>query len=164
MTEGVLLRVCRAQASLAETLVEPWLREHDPAGRARLIESLLPRLLALCEVFEELHAAAWEDLFAGSVRDVQDLGEDLRQTWADALGLLGRVRDLGRECLAQGHAIGRFDELDRAVGALVRISEEHAARWPWIDKETVARSRADVAAGRCHGAREVLDALRSQVR
>jgi hypothetical protein len=164
MTEGVLLRVCRAQASLAETLVEPWLREHDAAGRARLIESILPRLLALCEVFQELHAATWQDLFAGTVRDVQDLGEDLREMWSDALGLLGGVRDVGRDCLAQGHAIARFDELDRAVAALGRVSEEHAARWPWIDKETVARSRADVAAGRSRSAREVLDALRNPVR
>lgn len=164
MTEGVLLRVCRAQASLAETLVEPLLREHDAAGRARLIESLLPRLLALCEVFQELHAAAWKDLFAGAIRDVQDVGEDLRQTWADALGLLAGVRDVGRECVARGYAIDRFDELDRAVADLGRVSEEHTARWPWIDKETMARSRADIEAGRCHSAREVLDALRSQIR
>ena len=57
MTEGVLLRVCRAQASLAETLVEPWLREHDAAARAHLIGSMLPPLIALCDVFQELHAA-----------------------------------------------------------------------------------------------------------
>jgi hypothetical protein len=156
MTESVLLRVCRAQASLAETLVEPWLREHDAAGRARLIEAMLPRLVALCEVFQELHAATWKDLFAGRVREVQGLGEDLQQMWADALAFLGGVRDNGRECLAQGYAIDRFDELERAVEALERAGEEHAARWPWIDKETVARSKADIAAGQCHLAREVL--------
>ncbi len=164
MTESVLLRVCRAQASIAETLVEPWMREHDAAERARLIESMLPRLIALCEVFQELHAAAWKDLFAGRVREVQGLGEDLQQMWADALGFLCGVRENGCECLAQGYAISRFDELERAVEALERMGEEHATRWPWIDKETVARSKADVAAGRCHGAKEVLDALRSQIR
>jgi hypothetical protein len=161
MTEGVLLRVCRAQANLAETLVEPWMREHDTAGRARLIEALLPRLLTLCAVFQELHAAIWRDLLAGRIREVQSLGEELQQTWAEALAFLEGVRDNGRECVTKGHAIPRFEELERAVEALQRIGEEHAARWPWIDKETVARSRADIAAGRCHSAKEVLDALRS---
>lgn len=118
-----------------------------------MIESMLPQLLALSEVFQELHAAVWKDLFAGGVRAVQSLGEDLRQTWADALAFLGGVRDNGRECVAQGHPIARSEELERAVEAVERIVEEHAARWPWIDKETVARSRADIAAGRCHSAK-----------
>jgi hypothetical protein len=164
MTEGVLLRVCRAQASLAEALVEPWLRDHDAAVRARLIESMLPRLIELSQVFQELHAAAWEDLFAGGVRDVQAAGEDLQQMWTDALAFFGGVRHRGRECLAQGYAIERFDELERALEALERAGEVHSTRWPWIDLETVARSRADIAAGRCHSAKEVLDALRSPIR
>jgi hypothetical protein len=164
MTEGVLLRVCRAQASLAETLVEPWLREHDDTDRAHKIEAMLPQLIELCAIFRELHAAAWKDLFAGGVSEVQSLGEDLQQTWAGALALLGGVRDSGRECLVQGFLIARFDELERAVADLEQIGEEHTARWPWIDKETVARSRADIAAGRCHSAKEVLNALRSQAR
>jgi hypothetical protein len=158
MTEGVLLRVCRAQASLAETLIEPWVRERDAAARAHFIASVLPRLIGLCEAFEELHAATWQDLFAGGVREVQNVGEDLRRLCADALAFLGAVRDGGRECLAQGHAIGRFDEFERAVEAVGRAAAEHEARWPWIDQETLARSRADAAAGRCHKAREVLDA------
>jgi hypothetical protein len=140
------------------------MREHDAAGRAQLIESMLPRLLELCAGFQELHEAVWQDLFAGGVREVQSLGEDLQQTWADALVFLGNVRDNGRECLAGGFLIARFEELEQAMTAVERISEEHAARWPWIDKETVARSRADVAAGRCHNAKEVLDALRSPTR
>ena len=92
------------------------------------------------------------------------MGEDLQRLWADTLAFLGGVRDNGRECLAQGHAIERFDEFERAVEGIGRAAAEHAARWPWIDQETLARSRADVAAGRCHKAREVLDALRNPVR
>ncbi len=164
MMEGVLLRVCRAQASLAETLIEPWLREQDAPRRAHLIEAVLPRLMALCEAFEELHSATWRQLFAGGVREVQNVGEDLQRLWADALAFLGGVRDKGRECLAGGCAIDRFDEFERAVEAVGLAVAEHAARWPWIDEETLARSREDVAAGRCHKATEVLNALRNPVR
>ena len=34
MTESVLLRVCRAQTGLVETLIEPWLRAQDALARA----------------------------------------------------------------------------------------------------------------------------------
>ncbi|HYT90555.1 MAG TPA: hypothetical protein VEL76_17745 [Gemmataceae bacterium] len=164
MTENVLLRVCRAQASLAETLIEPWMRDHDAPGRAHMIEALLPRLLGLCSALAELHTATWQDLFAGGVREIQNVGEDLQRLWADALAFLGGVRDNGRECLTRGYPIDHFDELERAVEALGGAAAEHAARWPWTDQETLARARADVAAGRCHKAREVLDALRNPVR
>ena len=164
MTEGVLLRVCRAQASLTETLIKPWMREHDAAVRAPLIEEALPQLIGLCETFEELHAGVWQDLFAGGIQDIQNVGEDLQRLWADALALLSGLRDNGRDCLANGYAIERFDEFDRAVEVIGRAAAEHAARWPWIDKETLALSRADVAAGRCHQAREVLHAIRNPVR
>jgi len=132
--------------------------------RARLIEAALPRLIALCEALEELHSASWQHLFAGGVREVQNVGEDLQRLWAEALAFLGGVRDHGRECLAGGCAIDRFDEFERAVQAIGRVAAEHAARWPWVDAETLARARADVAAGRCHKAREVLEALRNPVR
>jgi len=161
MTESVLLRLCRAQANLAETVIQPWMREHDAGARARLIESMLPRLIDLGAVLRELHAAVWKDLVGGGVREVQSLGEDLQQMWADALAFLGGVRANGRECLAQGYAIDRFDELERVVEALEQVREEHGARWPWIDQETVARSKADIAAGRCYRAKDVLDALRN---
>jgi hypothetical protein len=164
MTEGVLLRVCRAQASLAETLIEPWLRDHDVPRRARLIEAALPRLITFCGALEELHSTSWQHLFAGGIREVQNVGEDLQRLWADALALLGGVRDNGRECLAGGCAIDRFDDFERAVEAVGRAAAEHADRWPWIDEETLARARADVAAGRLHKGREVLDALRNPVR
>lgn len=161
MTDGVLLRVCRAQASLAETLVEPWLREHDSASRAQLIESLLPRMIGLCAVFQELHTTVWRDLFAGGVHEIQDVGSDLQQTWTDALAFLAGMRDKGRECLAQGYLIDRFDDLERAMEAVERTAQEHNDRCPWIDKQTVTKSTADIESGLCRGSREVLDALRA---
>lgn len=164
MTECVLLRVCRAQASLAETLLVPWLRDQDTAVRARMIEAVLPRLTALCAALGELPAAAWQDLFAGGIRAIEDVGDDLRRLWADTLAFLNDVRDRGRACLAAGHAIEGFEELERCVEAIGRAAVEHEERWPWIDRETLERSRADIAAGRWRTAREVLDALRNPVR
>jgi hypothetical protein len=164
MTEAVLLRVCRAQASLAETLIEPWLREGATADTARQLASVMPALIGLCGALEELPTATWQDLFAGRIQEIQDVGEDLRRLLDDAQACLVKVQAKGEQCLAQGYAIERFDEFERAVEAIRAVAAEHVARWPWIDKETLARSRADVAAGRCQDAREVLDALRTPVR
>ena len=109
-------------------------------------------------------AQAHQHLFAGGIREVQNVGEDLQRLWSDALALLGGVRDNGRECLAGGCAIDRFDDFERAVEAIGRAAAEHADRWPWIDAGTLARARADVAAGRFQKGKEVLDALRNPVR
>src|SRR5205807_1510480 len=102
-------------------------REHDAPGRARFIEAVLPPLLGLCAEFVELHTATWQDLFAGGVREIQNVGEDLQRLWGDTLTFLRSVRDKGRECLTLGYAIERFDEFERSVEAVEQAAAEHTA-------------------------------------
>src|SRR5205823_15105816 len=142
MTADVLLRACHAQAQLLDDLIEPWQHEYETAELVSAIEALLPKLVATCQVFQELDKSVWSDVWAGRIKNMQSYGEQLRGLWDNLVKLLDKVRKSCHLLRDQGYAVQGLDLFENSVEDIRRVRDALIARWPWIDPQQIEESRA----------------------
>jgi hypothetical protein len=104
----------------------------------------------------------WRAAQAGEPLEMQREGEALVQGLDTAIPVVRRVQPLVEEAIRQGYTLDNAAEYEQVVRELAPLRDEFRSKWPFIDPQQVALSRAEFARGEYADAEDILRELQGQ--
>jgi tetratricopeptide (TPR) repeat protein len=162
MTEYPLINVCAAQAKVLSALLPLASEPESNEAILPLLDSLVPGVIDICRTGTEALEALRTALFLKKIKKTQAIGQAARQYLPVVLTWLERYRRRCRAAEKAGSGVRQFDELNAAIKDFRKASEEFLLKWPWVNLENLAASRAAYERGEFQDAREALNEILSR--
>jgi hypothetical protein len=159
MTEYPLINVCAAQAKVLSALLPLVSEPESNEVILPLLDSLVPGVIDICRTGTEALEALRTALFFKRIKKPQAIGDAARQYLPIVLTWLEMFRRRYRAAERAGSGVQQFDELNAAVRDFRKAAVEFLLKWPWVNHEFLAVSKAAYERGEFQDAREALNEI-----
>jgi hypothetical protein len=134
MTENALLGLCEVQGRLIARLLHD-VEEGEASAPARTLADVLPLLIELCEQGGKVWTLLLMDLISGRIKIKKEeaIGRIARRYIPETITMLERVRGCCRRSQADGKAVDRFADFEKALGRYRESSVDFLTQWRWIE-------------------------------
>jgi hypothetical protein len=139
--------------------VHCWKADHDNAMAACEVEDLVNECLGARDILRQWLEASIKRALAGTIRDFDNAGYDLRDALETGLRRIKSVRECVERVERLGYTVENSDELDRADREITEMHDRLMREWPFATVDVVNQSITDYKEGRYRSAMEIFDEL-----